>query len=101
MRKIAGTSYRDYDRNIAIRSVFNTWLSIGIFYRQDIQQLKIIISIGGTMNKPSKKNVGLKLLIDKYKKAFRIPENINYYSDKDYQNAEKKFIKHSLTKGKT
>ena len=52
------------------------------------------------MKKPSKKNVGLKLLIDKYKKAFRIPENINYYSDKDYQNAEKKFIKHSLSKGK-
>jgi hypothetical protein len=53
------------------------------------------------MKKSSKKNVGLKLLIDKYRKAFRIPENIDYYSDKDYQIAEKKFIKHFLSKGKS
>ncbi len=47
------------------------------------------------------KDVGLKLLVEKYKKLFRIPENLNYYSEKDYQEAERKFLKHILVKGKS
>ncbi len=30
------------------------------------------------------KNAGLKMLIKKYQKIFRIPENLNFYSEKDY-----------------
>jgi hypothetical protein len=46
------------------------------------------------------KNAGLKMLIKKYQKIFRIPENLNFYSEKDYRIAEKKFIKFALLKGK-
>jgi len=40
------------------------------------------------------------MLLKKYQKVFRIPENLNYYSEKDYRIAEKKFIKYALVKGK-
>lgn len=35
----------------------------------------------------------------KYQKAFRIPENLDHYSEKDLKNAERKYIKHALIKG--
>jgi hypothetical protein len=43
--------------------------------------------------KQSEKNTGIRLLVEKGREAFRIAENINYYSDQDYKTAEKKFIK--------
>ncbi len=46
------------------------------------------------------KNAGLKMLLKKYQKIFRIPENLNFYSEKDYHIAEKKFVKFALLKGK-
>ena len=46
------------------------------------------------------KNAGLKMLLKKYQKIFRIPENLNFYSEKDYQVAEKKFVKFALLEGK-
>jgi hypothetical protein len=52
------------------------------------------------MGKNIVKNTGVRLLIDRYKKKFRIPENLKYYSPKDYPIAEKKFIKFALNKGK-
>ena len=45
-----------------------------------------------------KKN-GLMALIRKYRKKFRIPENLEHYSNEDYQKAEKKFLKFCLTNG--
>ena len=39
------------------------------------------------------KTAGIKLLVEKGREAFRISENINFYSEKDYKVAEKKFIK--------
>ncbi len=52
------------------------------------------------MRKDFIKNAGIQLLLDKYKKIFRISENVQYYSKKDYEVAEKKFIKYALSKGK-
>ncbi len=52
------------------------------------------------MSKDFIKNAGIQLLLDKYKKIFRISENVQYYSKKDYLVAEKKFIKYALSKGK-
>jgi len=52
------------------------------------------------MGKGFTKNAGLKLLLRKYKKIFRIPENLNYYSEKDFQEAERKFLKYALVGGK-
>lgn len=43
-----------------------------------------------------KENNGLKKLCDVYRKAFRVPENLNYYSDEDLKKAEKKFIRYCL-----
>ena len=48
------------------------------------------------MGKDLTKNAGFKLLLKKYRKVFRIPENLNYYSEKDYQEAERKFLKYAL-----
>lgn len=44
-------------------------------------------------------NTGIKLLIEKYRKKFQIPENFNHYSKKDFQEAEKKYIKYRLFHG--
>jgi len=45
-----------------------------------------------------KKN-GLKALIKKYRKKFRIPENIDHYAEDDFRRAEKKYLKFCLTTG--
>ena len=46
-------------------------------------------------------NRGIQALIKIYKKIFRIPENLNHYSEKDYRNAERKFLKYSLEQRKS
>jgi hypothetical protein len=45
-----------------------------------------------------KENIGLELMLKRYKKLFRIPENVNHYSKPDFLLAEKKFIKYSLAR---
>ena len=44
-------------------------------------------------------NVGKRELLRKYRKAFRIPENLNYYSAEDFKTAERSFIKHAILHG--
>ncbi len=39
---------------------------------------------------------GLAELARKYKKEFKIPENINYYSKKDYNSAKRKYVLYKL-----
>jgi len=46
-----------------------------------------------------RENAGLNQLYHSYRKAFRIPENLNYYSAEDFRIAERKFIKHGLMNG--
>jgi hypothetical protein len=48
------------------------------------------------MDKKKVVELGINSLIEKYRIAFRIPENLNYYMERDYQIAEKKFIKFAL-----
>jgi len=46
------------------------------------------------------KNIsGKKLLIEEYRKRFRIPENLYYYSEDDLREAERRFIKYNLAHG--
>jgi hypothetical protein len=45
-------------------------------------------------------NKGIKSLIEIYKALFRIPENLNHYSEKEYRAAERKFLKYSLEQRK-
>jgi len=52
------------------------------------------------MERDLKKNVGIQLLLEKYRELFRIPENLNHYSEIDYKNAERKFLKYSVTERK-
>jgi len=35
-------------------------------------------------------------MVKKYKNMFRIPENVNYYTEEDYRLAERKFLKYLL-----
>jgi hypothetical protein len=51
------------------------------------------------MDGKPKQNSGLQLLIDRYRKKFQIPENLNYYSSKNYKLAERKYLKHVLKNG--
>ncbi len=53
---------------------------------------------GGDVTMPidHDKASGIKSLIKKYRKLFRIPENLNHYSDEDFRKAERKFLKFSL-----
>ena len=39
---------------------------------------------------------GIQALIQKYREKFHRPENTNYYSDKAYREAERKFIRYCL-----
>lgn len=41
----------------------------------------------------SRTNEGLRRLVEQGRKSFRIPENLEFYSEKDLKCAEKKFIK--------
>ena len=47
---------------------------------------------------PSTSN-GLECLMNNLRNAFRIPENLNHYSEKDFRVAEKKYIKHCINYG--
>lgn len=48
------------------------------------------------MEKAQRENAGIQLLLKRYRNVFRIPENLNHYSKKDYEIAERKFIKYVL-----
>jgi hypothetical protein len=48
------------------------------------------------MKRAAKENVGIQLLLKKYRDIFRIPENLRYYPETNYKIAEKKFIKYAL-----
>lgn len=45
-----------------------------------------------------KEKKGLQLLIERYRKMFRIPENIHYYTADAYKKAERKYVK-AILKG--
>ncbi len=52
------------------------------------------------MKKNVNENPGVARLLNEYKKVFRIPENLNFYSEEDYHQAERKFIKYVLYTGR-
>jgi hypothetical protein len=51
------------------------------------------------MGSDRSKDNGIKRLIRDCKKQFRIPENLDHYSQRDYLRAEKKFVKYVLRQG--
>ena len=53
----------------------------------------------GVMMNNRNHNSGIQLLLDRYRTAFRIPENLEHYSDEDYKRAERCFLKYAIKKG--
>ena len=51
------------------------------------------------MQELEKGNAGIKQMINMYRKMFRVRENLNFYSEKDFIAAERKFVKYVLTNG--
>ena len=48
------------------------------------------------MGKENEVETGIRSLVEGYRDAFRIPENLDHYSDESYKFAEKKFIRYAL-----
>jgi hypothetical protein len=48
------------------------------------------------MDSCSESRNGLQELLKRYRRLFRIPENVNHYSEEDYRLAERKFLKYLL-----
>ena len=46
--------------------------------------------------KKRKKKSGIRLLLEKYRALFQAAENQAHHSQKDFSEAEKKFLKHAL-----
>ena len=51
------------------------------------------------MNFHVKLNAGKKALVFRYRKAFRVPENLDFYSRTDFEAAERKFVKYAMDQG--
>jgi hypothetical protein len=51
------------------------------------------------MQELEKGNAGIKQMISMYRKMFRVRENLDFYSEKDFIAAERKFVKYVLTYG--
>ncbi len=47
----------------------------------------------------SRNTMGIQLLLNKYRKIFRTPENLDYYTKEDLKTAERKFLKWVLAEG--
>ncbi|MGD9369179.1 MAG: hypothetical protein PVH87_25960 [Desulfobacteraceae bacterium] len=48
------------------------------------------------MNNTISANQGIELLVEKCRNEFRRPENTDYYTEDDYKEAERKFVKFCL-----
>ena len=46
-----------------------------------------------------KAGTGIEKLIRRYIREFRVPENLEHYSRRDFERAEKRFVKHCLEQG--
>lgn len=42
---------------------------------------------------------GLCKLIRRYRRMFRVPENLNHYAPEDFRRAERGFLKYALREG--
>lgn len=51
------------------------------------------------MEKLMQRQTGIETLLWQHKRSFRIPENINHYSEEDFRAAEKKYVKLCMTRG--
>jgi hypothetical protein len=57
-------------------------------------------TLGSETGDDVKANKGIKSLVKIYKALFRIPENLDHYSESDYRTAERRFLKYALEQRK-
>jgi hypothetical protein len=51
---------------------------------------------GGSMSDSNSATLGIELLVEKCRNEFRRQENTNYYTQDDYKEAERKYVKFCL-----
>jgi hypothetical protein len=59
-------------------------------------QSLLIALMGGLMSNSTNATYGIELLVEKCRNEFRRSENTNYYTQDDYKEAERKFVKFCL-----
>lgn len=42
---------------------------------------------------------GMDRLVEKYRRQFRIPENLNHYAEADFHQAEREYLRFCLSRG--
>ena len=52
-----------------------------------------------SMDAPPTQRQGIDLIVDKYRQKFRVPENLDHYSDDDFHEAERQYLRFCLTYG--
>lgn len=57
------------------------------------------IIAGGAMKTQMNDTAGIQRIVSRYKALFRVPENLNFYSEKDLMAAERKFLKFAIMNG--
>jgi hypothetical protein len=53
--------------------------------------------MGVEMDNKSDTKDGMKLLIQRCREQFKISENLNHYSEEEYREAERKYVKFCLS----
>jgi hypothetical protein len=74
------------------------WLFKPFWLSQSEDMLKRVTGSkkGGDMDEQSRAESGIELLVDKCRTEFRRPENTDFYTEMDYKEAERKYIKFCL-----
>jgi hypothetical protein len=54
---------------------------------------------GAVMKEFENGNAGIKQMVSMYRRMFRVRENMEFYSEKDFVAAERKFLKYALLQG--
>lgn len=42
---------------------------------------------------------GIDRIVEKYRQQFRVPENLDHYSENDFHEAERQYLRYCLTNG--
>jgi len=56
----------------------------------------LLVTLDPEMGNNLRAKRGIRALVKIYKNIFRIPENLNHYSEKGHRAAESKFLKYAL-----
>ena len=73
------------------------WMNTSIFSAaMTVDSSGLFCTSGPEKGDNVKANKGIKSLVEIYKALFRIPENLDHYSESDYRTAERRFLKYAL-----